>query len=839
MGGCLQVRRWLAVGCVALLLPGCGLFESDESPGTVGGAGGPPPAPVAPTLVSAAPEPALPVGIDPVPAVSPTPMRLTGTTLPVSADPSLVTIRLTAPAFVFFGGTSTSLETSATASTATTVDFVAPPATLVGVDSVLVAVTALFPDGTVLTLPSAFTYLSPAVNVVTTTERGLPGASGVLNPTLAAGTPSAPIHLFARAGGDPFLLNPAPGRTFGPLPVPPAGTGLGVVDVVLRTPGAAVWPGGHDSVTTTGELVSNGTFWEIRGTMPGDLSAPSTGPAALDASVSVVFEDGGIQTLPASPAGDGARLVRTTQRVFVATSGGLVRAFGQDPGIAGVSVPVDGDPSGTGPLALDAERNRLYVANGSLIDVYDTARAAEGAPAPAFGARLHAAGSPLPTFFTIPGAAVRSVAVDPSSGSVWAVNDLGVHVVDPFLPGAPVVTLPVPPGLGATTHADRVVSMAVSGEMLVSLWDGAASPGTEGFLLFDVSTRLLLGFYPVGAMSASQATVGGAGVSLGSSTRQTVSDGTPNGNTSVSIVSNLLTSNRPAATGAVWNREFAVQPSSGGSGRVFLLFENTGPITGTVVAANGTNALVNGVPAGVASGVELSLPLDWVHVLDLTTGGSTIGTGVTGGAFPLGINVLSGPGDGERGAIAYDATRGVVVVHGAATGGSGGFTFVNTSNAGFAVPPTGPPYSAGSFGVPSAALAAMINNALTPGTAINTPSAVQSGVIPTQEHLRVLTAPGAVSTNTAPGNLSVVPPVLRAHATLGAPRGSPQRTADLILCDGVAGAPDGTWYLFGAPADADLTECDFDGTTVTSTTAVGAAPLPSGPTSPKAAATSP
>jgi hypothetical protein len=48
-----------------------------------------------------------------------------------------------------------------------------------------------------------------------------------------------------------------------------------------------------------------------------------------------VFEDGGIQTLPASPAGDGARLVRTTQRVFVATSGGLVRAFGQDPGSPG------------------------------------------------------------------------------------------------------------------------------------------------------------------------------------------------------------------------------------------------------------------------------------------------------------------------------------------------------------------------------------------------------------------------------------------------------------------------------------------------------------------------
>jgi hypothetical protein len=147
------------------------------------------------------------------------------------------------------------------------------------------------------------------------------------------------------------------------------------------------------------------------------------------------------------------------------------------------------------------------------------------------------------------------VAVDPASGSVWAVNDLGVHVVDPFLPGAPVVTLPVPPGLGATTHGDRVVSMAVSGEMLVSLWDGAAGPGVEGFLLFDAPSRLLLGVYPVAAMSAFQATIGGSGQSLGSPTRQTVSDGTPNGNTALSAVGNLspptvLLRPEPSGTGS-------------------------------------------------------------------------------------------------------------------------------------------------------------------------------------------------------------------------------------------------------------------------------------------------
>ncbi len=790
--------------------------------------------------MSAAPEPSLPVGVDPVPAASPTPMRLTGTTLPVGGDPSLVAIRLTTTAFVFFGGTAASLETSATAATPTTVDFVAPPATLVASDTAVVSVTALFPDGTVLTLPSAFTYLAPALHAVTGVEQGLPGASGILNPTLAAGTPAAPLHLFARAGGDPFVLNPAPGRTFGPLPVPPAGTGLGVVDVRLVTPGSAVWPGGHDSVTTTGELVSNGTFWEIRGTMPGDLSDPSTGPVALDASVSVVFEDGGLQTLPSSPAGVGARLVRTTQRVFAVTAGGVVRAFGQDPGVAGVSVSVDGDPSGSGPLALDAERNRLYVANGALIDVFDTARAAEGSPAPTYGARLHAPGSPLPTILTIPGAAVRSLAIDPADGCVWATSDLGVHVVDPFLPGAPVVTVPVPPGLGATTHADRVVSMAASGEMLVSLWDGAGSPGTEGFLLFDASSRTMLGFYPVAGMSPSQATIGGAGVSLGSGTRLAVSDGTINGNQGgVAIANNLLTSNRPAATGAVWNREFAVKPSASGASRVFLLFENTGPTTGTVVAVNAVNGTINGVPDGLASGVELSMPMDWVQVLDLPSGGTTVSQGLNAGAYPLGVNALTGPGDGERGSIAYDATRNLILVHAAATGGTSGFTFVNIKGSLTPSAPSGPPYSAGSFHVSSAALAALINNALTLGTVINTPSTFQSGVVPTQDHLRVLSAPGAGSTNNGQGNLSVVPPTLRGNPTLGAPRGTAQRTADVLLCDGVAGAPNGTWYLFGAPAAADLTECDYDGTTVGTATAAGVAPLPAGPASPAAAVSSP
>jgi hypothetical protein len=269
-----------------------------------------------------------------------------------------------------------------------------------------------------------------------------------------------------------------------------------------------------------------------------------------------------------------------------------------------------------------------------------------------------------------------------------------------------------------------------------------------------------------------------------------------------------------------------VKASASGASRAFLMYENTGPTTGTVVAANSVNALINGVPDGFASGVELSMPMDWVVVLDLSSGGSTATQGLNAGAYPLGVNALTGPGDGERGSIAYDATRNVIVVHAASTGDTPGFTFVNVKGSLAPAVPSGPPYTAGSFGVSSAALAAMINNALTPGTSINTPSAVQSGVIPTQEHLRVLAAPGASSTSGGPGSLSVVPPVLRVHATLGAPRGSPQRTADLILCDGVSGAPDGTWYLFGAPADADMTECDFDGTTVTSTTAAGVAPSP-------------
>lgn len=809
---------------VAMLL----LFPSGETatldPAFVYQAPVVPPA-TAPVLLSVAPQPALPVGVAPIPAVNATPMRVTGTDFPAVALPAAITVRLTAAAPIFAGGTTTSADVAATAATATTLDFTAPVATLDALDSAAVTILVRFPDGDPVELAPAFTYQAPAPNAVNTVVAGVAGASGILNPNLST-TGAEPIHLFARRGGDPFVLSPASGRTFGPLPIPAAGTVLGLCDVEFRTPGSNLWSGGADAATVTGEIVSNGAFWEIRGTTPGDLSNEVTGQAPIDAAVTVTFDDGARQAVP----GAGARLVRTTQRVF-AVVGGAAVAFGQNPGAAGLTASVAGSTAGSGPMAGDPERNRLYVASGATVEVFDTAACANASPAPTIGPRKFRAASPTGASIAFAGAALRSMAVDTLSGELWVVNDLGVQIADPSLPGGGIVSLPVPPGLGATTHGDRVVYLEASDEMLVSLFDGAAGAGTEAFLLYDVPTRTLEGIYPVASMAPTSATIGPNGSSLGNPTQQLVNDGSVNGASGQAVCSNVLTNNRPAATGAVWNREFAVRPSVSGSARVYLLFDNTGPTTGTIIAANACNGTVNGVPVGLASGVSICMPMDWVNTLDLGSGGMT--NSFSTGAYPLGVGALTGPNAGERGSIAYDASRDEIVVHAATTGGSL-FTFLNVSSA-FVGPPSGPAYTAASFLVNSAALATMINNALTTGLTLNTPNAANAAVVPSQEHLRVLTAPGAVTPGGGgSGTISQVPSVPLSNPTFGAARGATQQTAEAILVDRVPGAANGTWFVFGGSAAGDLTKMSFDGTTVTTSTSAGAATL-----APAAGATAP
>lgn len=823
------------------------IFLSACSGGTSGhgddGGGGPPPPPApVPALVSAAAEPALPAGIDAVPARQTTPMRLTGTDLPTVADAALVTVRLVADAPVFAGGTTSSTEVAATATSATSVDFLAPAVALDGLDASLVDVRVAFPT-VVLALDDAFSYRAPALAAVSTTGAGVVGASGVLNPDLAPAG-AAPIHVFARGGGDPFVLNPAAGRTFGPVPAPAAGTHGGVVEVEFRTEGDAVWPGGHDTVVVPGELVSNGTWWEVRGTSPADRLGATPDPAPLDATVTVIFEDGSRQTVPASPAGVGARFVRTQQRLFAPVAG-VVRAFGQDPATSGVTSPVDGSACGAGPCAVDAERNRLYVADGTTIDVFDTARTMGASATPDAGVEALDAGATSPTAITLPGGAVRSLALDAATGQLWAVNDLGVHVVDPRDPTAAVTTIAVPPGYGATTHADRILPNTPDGEMVVSLWDGSG-PGVEALMVLDTAARAVVSVVRVPAMTAQRATIAPNGTNLGSSVQQVYNTGGANGSAAQSVATGRISNSLPATTGAEWNREFAVQPSAGGGGRAYLLFDNLGANQGTLIAVNATNGFT--VPydgnASFGSGVGLSIPSDWLVTVDFATGATNVPDSAFAGAMPLGAGALLGPADGQRGAVAWDPARGLVLVHAAATGGPEGFTFVNTASLlppGFGAP-SGPPYTAGTFIANGAALVAMIDATLSANTTVNTPSGATPAFVPSQDGLRVFSPSGGVSqtfttTSGVGGAFSPATGVV-AFAAMGPARGSAQRTATAIAADGVGGSGDGAWYVAGAPLDGDLTEATLVGTTVSQTTSAGVLPAP-GPATGRFVATSP
>jgi hypothetical protein len=401
-----------------------------------------------------------------------------------------------------------------------------------------------------------------------------------------------------------------------------------------------------------------------------------------------------------------------------------------------------------------------------------------------------------------------------------------VHVVDPALPGS-IVTLAVPPGLGATTHAQHVQADATSGEMVVGLFDGAGA-GTEALLVFDGTTLALTSVWRVGAMPAFRATFANNATGLGSATLQLYNDGSPNGNTGQQVTSNLLNNNLPAATNALWNGEWTIHPAAGAGGRVFLLYNNSGANSGTIVAGNGCNAQVNGVPVGLASGVSISVPSDWVNVLDLTTGASTAGDGYFAGAWPLGAGALLGAADGERGAIAYDASREVVVVHAAATGGASGFTYLNVASALVGPAPSGPPYAAGTFVAGGSQLVTMIGNATTVGFTANTPSAFNPAVVFGQEHLRTLSAPGGIYQLTNAGSTAtayVTPPFgLLSHDVLGPARGTAQLTALELAIDFAAPPGDGGWYVLGAPAAGDLTEVRYPGGPVVFATAAGVGP---------------
>lgn len=818
---------------VAVGLGGCGGGGVGPSSGFIAGATS------APALASVAPEPPLPAGVTPVPALSPTPMRIAGTVFPTVAVAASVTIRLSAAAPIFADGTATSIDVAATAATATTVDFVSPLAVLAGIDSASVDLTLAFPDGAVGTLPAAFDYWAPALAVVSSVPAGLSGASGIANANLDA-TGGRPLHLFARGGGDPFVLSPAPGRTFGPLPVPPVGTVAGVVDVEFRTPGLALWPGNAEFGLVPGTLVSDGTSWLVRGTNPGLLDAlPAASAVAVDATVSLTFEDGTRQTLPAGGSAPGATLLRTAERIFTVVAG-TARSIGQDPGVDGVTTPVDGAPAGAGPMALDAARNRLYVANGSTIEVFDTAQTMGPAPTPAFGPARLALGALSPATLTLPGGSLTGLAVSARDGRLWASNDLGVQVVDPLLPGAAVVTLTLPAALGATTHARRVLCDNTSGEMVVALFDGPG-PGTEALLVYDTAQAVLTSVWRVGAMPSFRGTIANNATALGTSIHQVFNDGSPNGNTGQQVLQNVLSSNLPAATGALWNGELALRPAAGASGRVFLLYDNTGSNQGTVVAANACNAAVNGVPVGLASGVSISIPSDWVNTLDLTTGANSAGDGMVAGAWPLGAGALLGTADGQRGAVAYDASRDVVLVHAAATGGPAGFSYVNVASALVGPPPSGPPYSG--FVVNGAVLAATVANATAVGVTLNTPSAFNPAVVPAQDQIRYLSAPGAIYQLSGSNNAATAyftPPFsLLANVVSGPARGTPQLTALAIVVDSTAGSADGNAFVLGAPAAGDLTEVRFANPGLTLTTSAGVGPVAAGPGMPVLVATNP
>ena len=77
------------------------------------GGGGTPP-----TISEMAPEPALPAGIDPVPALSATPMRILGLDFPEVDEPTTITLRLTAAAPIFADGTKATADVAATAAVA-------------------------------------------------------------------------------------------------------------------------------------------------------------------------------------------------------------------------------------------------------------------------------------------------------------------------------------------------------------------------------------------------------------------------------------------------------------------------------------------------------------------------------------------------------------------------------------------------------------------------------------------------------------------------------------------------------------------------------------------------
>jgi hypothetical protein len=759
-------------------------------------------------------------------------MRLVGTGFPAVAFAGTISVRLTAASPIFADGTSTSVDVAATASTATTLDFVSPLATLSGVDTATVDLAVGFPDGGLATLPAAFTYQAPALAVVSALPAGSPGATGIANANLDA-TGGRPLHLFARGGGDPFVLSPAPGRTFGPVPVPAAGTVGGVVDVEFRTAALGLWPGNAEFAIAPGTLVSDGTTWLVRGASPGLLDAlPAAATAPVDATVSVTFEDGTRQTLPGGGLAPGARLLRTSERLFTSVNG-LARTFGQDPFVDGITAFADGTPAGAGPVALDAARNRLYVANGSVIDVFDTAQTMDAGLTPTLGPSGLAPGAPSPTSLALPGAAPTGLAVDARSGRLWAVNDLGVLVVDPRLPAAPIVTRAVPPGLGATTHALQVVPNDTAGEMIVSLFDGAG-PGVEALLVFDASSASLVSVWRVIPMTASAATLARNGTNTGG-IELISNNGGPNGSTSGQVASGRINLSIPAATGAAWNGELAVRPGAGGAARAFLLYDNVGANVGTVIAVNATNGFSipfdpNDPNQGWASAVSISIPSDWLNTMDLTTGGSTAAQGYFSGAYPLGAGALVGAGVDQRGRVAYDALRDVLVVHGGATGGASGFNYVNASSTlppGYG-PPSGPPYSPGTFIVNGAALVTMITNATTLGTALVLPSSTNPGLVPTQDHLRVLTGPGGLSSVSqgvnGPGASFQPVPTLLANLDLGPARGTAQTTASGLVIDSAAAPTDGNWFLLGAPAAGDVTEARFTGAGATLTTSPGVGP---------------